>query len=93
MNAIWFLSKERNLCIVGFNRVVKKNGETELWIKEITGDSRKLAVGDEAIKIEEALLGIVWKHSPAIITDGNGNFSTNINLGNIQEEEEEEEVE
>ena len=35
MNTIWFLSKERNLLICGFNRIEKEDNKTELWVKEI----------------------------------------------------------
>lgn len=87
MNGIWFLSKERNLCIISFNRVEKSNGHTELWIKDVSGDSRKLATGKQAVDLEQALLDIVWGHNPAIITDGKGNFSTNVNINNNSEEE------
>lgn len=87
MNAIWFLSKKRNLCIIGFNRITKQNGNDELWVKEITGESRRLAQGQQAIDLEQALLDIVWSQSPAIITDGKGNFSTNVFLGKKEEEE------
>lgn len=87
MQVIWFLSQERNIGIAGFNRVVKKDGHTELWIKEVSGESRKLAEGQEAIQLEQALLDIVWRQTPAIITDGKGSFSTNVNLNTMQEEE------
>ena len=36
MNGIWYLSKDRNLIITGFNRV-ERNGKSELWIKELDG--------------------------------------------------------
>ena len=51
MNTIWFLSKERNLLICGFNRIEKQDGTTELWVKEVDGGSRKIATGKEAIPI------------------------------------------
>lgn len=89
MNNIWFLSRERNLMICGFNRIVKEDGHTELWVKEVDGGSRKIATGQEAIKLEQALLDIIWGGYPSIITDGNGNFSTNINIQSNQEELEE----
>lgn len=79
MNAIWFLSNQRNLMIIGFNRI-EKDGISELWVKEIDGTSRKIAVGKEAEELERALLDIAWNTSPAIITDGNGRFSTNVNI-------------
>lgn len=88
MNTIWFLSKERNLLICGFNRIEKENGNTELWVKEVDGGSRKIATGQEAIDLEKALLDIIWGGFPSIITDGNGNFATNINIQNNQEVEE-----
>ena len=88
MNTIWFLSKERNLLICGFNRIEKENGSTELWIKEVDGGSRKIATGQEAIELEQALLNIIWSGFPSIITDGNGKFATNINIQNNQEIEE-----
>ena len=90
MNGIWFLSKERNLCISGFNRVIKDNKETELWVTDIKGGSMKLATGKKAVELENALLQVVWKHAPAIITDGSGNFSTNVNLQSNEELIEEE---
>ena len=74
MNTIWFLSKERNLLICGF--------------KEVYGGSRKIATGQEAIELEQALLDIIWGGFPSIITDGNGKFATNINIQNNQEAEE-----
>ena len=86
MNAIWFLSQERNMMIVGFNRV-ERGGISELWIKELDGTSRKIATGEEAERLEEALLNITWTTSPTIISDGKGRFSTNTNI------EDEEEVE
>ena len=58
MGAIWFLSKERNIVITGFNRITKENGDTELWVKETDGSSRKLAEGQKAIDLENALLDI-----------------------------------
>lgn len=88
MNTIWFLSKERNLLICGFNRIKKEDNTTELWVKEIDGGSRKIATGQEAINLEQALLDIIWGGFPSIITDGNGNFATNINIQNNQEAEE-----
>ena len=87
MNAIWFLSKERNLIITGFNRIEKEDGHTELWVKESDGSSRKLAEGQKAIDLENALLDIAWNSFPSVITDGTGKFATNIN---IEEEEVEE---
>ena len=89
MNSIWFLSKDRNLCLTVFNRVVKKDGQTELWATDTNGSSMKLATGEKAVELENALLEIVWKHSPAVITDGNGNFSTNVRLDSNDEIEEE----
>lgn len=88
MNTIWFLSKERNLLICGFNRIEKEDNTTELWVKEVDGGSRKIATGQKAIELEEALLGIIWGSFPSIITDGKGKFATNINIQNNQEIEE-----
>ena len=90
MNTIWFLSRERNLCISGFNRIVKPNKETELWVTDINGSSMKLATGEKAVELENALLEVVWQHAPAIITDGSGNFSTNDKLRSDEELVEEE---
>ena len=78
MNTIWFLSEERNILICGFNRIVKENGITELWIKEVDGGSRKIATGEEAIQLEKAMLDIIWGGFPSIIADGKGRFATNI---------------
>lgn len=86
MNSIWFLSNKRNLMIIGFNRI-EKDGISELWVKEIDGTSRKIAVGREAEELERALLDIAWNTSPAIITDGNGRFSTNVNINEEEEVE------
>ena len=86
MNSIWFLSNQRNLMIIGFNRI-EKDGISELWVKEIDGTSRKIAVGREAEELERALLDIAWNTSPAIITDGNGRFSTNVNINEEEEVE------
>lgn len=86
MNSIWFLSNQRNLMIIGFNRI-EKDGISELWVKEIDGTSRKIAVGKEAEELERALLDIAWNTSPAIITDGNGRFSTNVNINEEEEVE------
>ena len=88
MNTIWFLSKERNLLICGFNRIEKQDGTTELWVKQINGGSRKVATGKEAIELEQALLDIIWGGFPSIITDGQGKFATNINIQVNQEAEE-----
>lgn len=86
MNTIWFLSKERNLLICGFNRIEKQDGTTELWVKEVDGGSRKVATGKKAIELEQALLDIIWGGFPSIITDGQGKFATNINIQVNQEE-------
>lgn len=79
MNAIWFLSKDRNIMITGFNRVIKEDGHTELWVKEQDGASRKLAEGQQAIDLEQALLNIAWSSSPSIIQNPSGGFATNVN--------------
>ena len=86
MNGIWYLSKERNLIITGFNRV-ERNGKSELWIKELDGASRMIAQGEKANELERALLDIAWSTSPAIITDGSGRFSTNVNINEEEEVE------
>ena len=86
MNTIWFLSKKCNLLICGFNRIEKEDNTTELWVKEVDGGSRKIATGQEAIELEQALLDIIWGGFPSIITDGNGKFATNINIQVNQEE-------
>lgn len=74
MNTIWFLSKERNLIITGFNKVVKTTVEghnaNELWVKETDGSSRKLATGKKADELEEYLLGMIWNSFPSIISNG-----------------------
>ena len=70
------------------NRIKKEDNTTELWVKEVDGGSRKIATGQEAINLEQALLDIIWGGFPSIITDGNGNFATNINIQNNQEAEE-----
>ena len=77
MNTIWFLSRERNLMITGFNKI-EKNGISELWITEFNGNSRKLAEGKRADELENALLDMVWNNFPAIITDGSEKFASNI---------------
>ena len=87
MGAIWFLSEQRNLVITGFNKVYKK-GVAELWITELNGNSRKLAEGERAEKLETALLDLVWTQFPAIIADSNGGFGANINLSAQEFEEE-----
>lgn len=86
MNGIWFLSKQRNLLITSFNKV-EKNGVSELWVTEINGNSRKVAEGKQADELEEAMLDMIWGSFPAIITDGNGKFASNINLTNLEEVE------
>lgn len=87
MNTIWFLSKERNLIISGFNKVIKitptGQNANELWIKEQDGSSRKLAVGEKADMLEQYLLDMIWDNFPSIISDGE-NFGTNLP---VQEEE------
>lgn len=90
MNVIWFLSNEQNISIVGFNKVTKKDGKRELWVKEQCGNSRKLAEGKQADDLERALLNLVWTNAPAIITDGLGNFSSNTDLMDNEEYIEEE---
>lgn len=85
MGAIWFLSEQRNLIITGFNKIYK-NGVAELWITELNGNSRKLAEGERAEKLEVALLDLVWAQFPAIVADSNGGFGANINLSEHEEE-------
>ena len=80
MNAIWFLSEKNNILINGFNKVQKKNGDNELWVKEVNGASRKVAIGVAADKLEDAMLNIVWETYPAIIMDENDRFATNVNI-------------
>ena len=80
MNTMWFLSEERNLLICGFNKITKNNGNKELWVKEVDGASRKVAVGEEADRLEEAMIKIVWTNYPEIITNGSGKFATNVNI-------------
>lgn len=89
MQPIWFLSKEKNLMITSFNLVEKKNNMDELWITEISGSSRKIAIGKEARDLQNALFDMVWTTSPCIISNGKGGFRSNVNLN----EEEMEEVE
>ena len=89
MNSIWFLSEKRNLLITGFNKV-EKDGVQELWVTEHNGASRKIAVGKEADQLEKGLLDIIWSSYPSIVTDGNGRFSTNVNLNFNQQEQTEE---
>lgn len=87
MNAIWLLSEERNLLICGFNKIIKDNGQIELWIKEVDGGSRRVATGEEAIKLEESMLKMVWNTYPSIITNGQGRFATNVDITNQEEVE------
>lgn len=92
MNAIWFLSKERNLLITGFNRVEKEvDGKqtSELWVTEMNGNSRKLATGKQAIELENTLLDIIWEGFPAIITDGSKSYGTNVMLKRHMKKEDE----
>ena len=87
MNAIWFLSEERNLLIYSFNKITKNNGQKELWIKEVDGASRKIAIGEEADRLEEAMLKMVWTNYPSIITNRQGKFATNVDITNQEEVE------
>lgn len=84
MSAIWFLSKNRNLLITSFNKVVRED-VAELWVTEMNGNSRKIAEGPKAHELESALLDMIWDNFPAIITDGNNKFASNINT-NVEEE-------
>ena len=83
---VWFLSKNFNVLITGFNKVTR-NGKDELWITEINGASRKVAEGDNATELENYLLDLVWNNFPSIIVNEN-NIGANIKP--IEEEEFEE---
>ena len=82
---VWFLSKNFNVLITGFNKVTR-NGKDELWITEINGASRKVAEGDNAIELENYLLDLVWNNFPSVIVDGN---NIGANMKPIEEEFEE----
>ena len=82
---IWFLNKNFNVFITGFNKVTR-NGKDELWITEINGASRKVAEGDNAIELENYLLDLVWNNFPSVIVDGN---NIGANMKPIEEEFEE----
>ena len=82
---VWFLSKNFNVLITGFNKVTR-NGKDELWITEINGASRKVAEGDNATELENYLLDLVWNNFPSIIVNEN-NIGANIKP--IEEEFEE----
>ena len=84
---VWFLSKNFNVLITGFNKVTR-NGKDELWITEINGASRKVAEGDNATELENYLLDLVWNNFPSIIVNEN-NIGANVKP--IEEEEEFEE--
>ena len=79
---VWFLSKNFNVLITGFNKVTR-NGKDELWITEINGASRKVAEGDNAIELENYLLDLVWNNFPSVIVDGN---NIGANMKPIEEE-------
>ena len=81
---VWFLSKNFNVLITGFNKVTR-NGRDELWITEINGASRKVAEGDNATELENYLLDLVWSNFPSIIVNEN-NIGANVKP--IEEEEE-----
>ena len=81
---VWFLSKNFNVLITGFNKVTR-NGKDELWITEINGASRKVAEGDNATELENYLLDLVWNNFPSIIVNEN-NIGANVKP--IEEEEE-----
>ena len=83
---VWFLSKNFNVLITGFNKVTR-NGKDELWITEINGASRKVAEGDNATELENYLLDLVWNNFPSVIVDGN---NIGANMKPIEEEEFEE---
>ena len=82
---VWFLSKNFNVLITGFNKVTR-NGKDELWITEINGASRKVAEGDNATELENYLLDLVWNNFPSIIVNEN-NIGANVKP--IEEEYEE----
>ena len=82
---VWFLSKNFNVLITGFNKVTR-NGKDELWITEMNGASRKVAEGDNAIELENYLLDLVWNNFPSVIVDGN---NIGANMKPIEEEFEE----
>lgn len=82
---VWFLSKNFNVLITGFNKVTR-NGKDELWITEINGASRKVAEGDNATELENYLLDLVWNNFPSVIVDRN-NIGANVKP--IEEEFEE----
>ena len=82
---VWFLSKNFNVLITGFNKVTR-NGKDELWITEINGASRKVAEGDNATELENYLLDLVWNNFPSVIVDGN---NIGANMKPIEEEFEE----
>ena len=82
---VWFLSKNFNVLITGFNKVTR-NGRDELWITEINGASRKVAEGDNATELENYLLDLVWSNFPSIIVNEN-NIGANVKP--IEEEFEE----
>ena len=83
---VWFLSKNFNVLITGFNKVTR-NGKDELWITEINGASRKVAEGDNATELENYLLDLVWNNFPSIIVNEN---NIGANMKPIEEEEFEE---
>ena len=82
---VWFLSKNFNVLITGFNKVTR-NGKDELWITEMNGASRKVAEGDNATELENYLLDLVWNNFPSIIVNEN-NIGANVKP--IEEEFEE----
>ena len=82
---VWFLSKNFNVLITGFNKVTR-NGKEELWITEINGASRKVAEGDNATELENYLLDLVWNNFPSIIVNED-NIGANVKP--IEEEFEE----
>ena len=82
---VWFLSKNFNVLITGFNKVTR-NGKDELWITEINGASRKVAEGDNATELENYLLDLVWSNFPSIIVNED-NIGANVKP--IEEEFEE----
>ena len=85
IQTVWFLSKNFNVLITGFNKVTR-NGKDELWITEINGASRKVAEGDNATELENYLLDLVWNNFPSIIVNED-NIGANVKP--IEEELEE----
>ena len=82
---VWFLSKNFNVLITGFNKVTR-NGKDELWITEINGASRKVAKENNTTELENYLLDLVLNNFPSIIVNED-NIGANVKP--IEEEFEE----